>query len=135
MVRIIQYTKKSYERHFALTPYFRFYDQLKKSLFSWPPFLFGLQFLRPIETHPLFSPPFSLAAEVEKKLTALVNCAWSTPEAEFMNVQFVEVSGHYVESSQTLGLRIQCLHHKPVSNHFCSRGAGGVKSVSRGDCE
>ncbi|MFN9908742.1 MAG: hypothetical protein ACK56F_21885, partial [bacterium] len=24
---------------------------------------------------------------------------------------------------------IQCLHYKPVSNHFCS-GGGGVKSVS-----
>ncbi len=27
-------------------------------------------------------------------------------------------------------------HYKPVSNHFCSGGGGGgVKSVSRGDCE
>ena len=43
---------------------------------------------------------------------------------------FVEVSGHNPESSQTWGFHI--LHYKPVSNHFCSRG--GVKSV-RGDCE
>ncbi len=32
---------------------------------------------------------------------------------------FVEVSGHNLESSQTWGFRIQCLHHKPISNHFC----------------
>ncbi len=44
----------------------------------------------------------------------------------------VEVSGHNLESSQTLGFLRQCLHYKPVSNHFCSKGAGGggvVKSV------
>jgi hypothetical protein len=30
---------------------------------------------------------------------------------------------------------MQCLHSKPVSNHFCWGGGGeGVKSVSRGDC-
>ncbi len=39
-----------------------------------------------------------------------------------------------LESSQTLGFHLQCLHYKPVSNHFCSKG-GGVKTVSRGDCE
>ncbi len=38
---------------------------------------------------------------------------------------FVEVSGHNRESSQTWGFCIQCLHYKPVSNHFCSRGGGG----------
>ncbi len=43
---------------------------------------------------------------------------------------FVEVSGHIVESSQTWGFRTQSLHFKLVSNYFCS----GVKSVSRGDC-
>ncbi len=36
-------------------------------------------------------------------------------------------------SFQTWGCRIKCLHYKPVSNHFCSRGE--VKSFSRGDCE
>ncbi len=34
---------------------------------------------------------------------------------------FVEVSGHNLESSQCL----QCLHDKPVSNQFCSGGGGG----------
>ncbi len=34
---------------------------------------------------------------------------------------FVEVSGHNFESSQTWGFPIQCLHYKPVSNQFCSR--------------
>ncbi len=51
---------------------------------------------------------------------------------------FVEVSAHNIESSQNLRLPyIQCIHYKPVSKHFCSRegGGGGVKSVSRGDCE
>jgi hypothetical protein len=33
---------------------------------------------------------------------------------------FVEVSEHNLESSQTLGLRMQCLLYKPVSNRFCS---------------
>ncbi len=33
-----------------------------------------------------------------------------------------------------VSFRIQCLHYKPVSNHFCSRGQGGVKSISRGNC-
>ncbi len=32
---------------------------------------------------------------------------------------FVEVSEHYPKSSQTWGFRIQCLHYKPESNHFC----------------
>ncbi len=46
---------------------------------------------------------------------------------------FVEVSRHNLDSYQTWGFRFQCLHYKPVSNHFCSRG--GVISVSRGGCE
>ncbi len=41
---------------------------------------------------------------------------------------FVEVSGHNLESYQACGFRIQCLHAKPVSNHFCL-GEGGVISV------
>ncbi len=40
----------------------------------------------------------------------------------------VEVSGHNLESSQTWGFHIQCLHYKLVSHHFCSRGGGD-------DCE
>ncbi len=43
---------------------------------------------------------------------------------------FIEVSGHNLESSQTWGFRIQCLHYKPVSNHCCPGGGGGVKSES-----
>ena len=46
---------------------------------------------------------------------------------------FVEVSGHNFETYQTWGFRIQYLHFKLVSNHFCSRGRG-VKS-SRSSCE
>ncbi len=34
-------------------------------------------------------------------------------DAEFMSVQFVEVSGHNLESSQNGGFRVQCLHYKP----------------------
>ncbi len=45
---------------------------------------------------------------------------------------FVEVSGHNLESLRTWGFRIQCFHDKPVSTHFSSKG-GGVKSISRGD--
>ncbi len=43
---------------------------------------------------------------------------------------FAEISGHNLEISQTWGFRIQRLHYKTVTNHFCSN-----KSVSRGDCE
>ncbi len=42
---------------------------------------------------------------------------------------FVEVSGHNLESFQTWGFHKQYLHYKPVSNNFCG-GGGGVKSVS-----
>ncbi len=38
---------------------------------------------------------------------------------------FVEVSGHNLESSQTWGFRIQFLPYKPVSCHFWSRRVGG----------
>ncbi len=41
----------------------------------------------------------------------------------------VEVSGHNLESSQTWDFRIQYLHYKPVSNHFCSRRGGGSKTL------
>ncbi len=48
----------------------------------------------------------------------------SRSEAEFMNVlvQFCWGFGHNLESSQTRGFRIQCLHYKLISNHFCSKG-------------
>ncbi len=45
-------------------------------------------------------------------------------EAEFMNVNFVEVSGHNLESSQTWGFRILCFHYKLVLH-----GREGVKSL------
>ncbi len=47
---------------------------------------------------------------------------------------FVQVSGHNLESSQTGGFRVQFLQYKRVSNSFCS-GGGGVKYVSTGDFE
>ncbi len=34
-------------------------------------------------------------------------------------------SGHNLESFQTCGFCTECLHYKPVLNHFCSRGGGG----------
>jgi hypothetical protein len=40
-------------------------------------------------------------------------------EAEFMNDNFVDVSGHNLESSKTSGFHIQCLNYKPVSNNCC----------------
>ncbi len=43
---------------------------------------------------------------------------------------FVEVSGHYLESSQTWGFRIQCLHYKPAVSR-----RRGVKSIIRSDYE
>ncbi len=41
------------------------------------------------------------------------------PEAEFMSV-----SGHNLEGSQSWDFRKQCQHYKPVSNHFGSKGGG-----------
>ncbi len=38
---------------------------------------------------------------------------------------FVEVSGHNLESYQTWGFHIKCLPYKPIENHFCSGGRGG----------
>jgi len=38
---------------------------------------------------------------------------------------FVQVSGQNLESSQTWGFQVQCLHYKPVSNHFAPGGGGG----------
>ncbi len=61
-----------------------------------------------------------VASEVELNKTVF------NPEAEFMNT---EAFGRAFESSQTLSFHIKCLHYIPVSNHFCSGGGGGVKSV------
>jgi hypothetical protein len=44
---------------------------------------------------------------------------------------FVEVSGHNLDSSHTCGFRIQCLHYKPVSNHFFLKGGGGSKILQK----
>jgi hypothetical protein len=58
---------------------------------------------------------------------------WS--EAEFMNIQFcnfVEASGHNIESSQLLYSVFT------ITNKFqptFAQGGGGVKSVGRSDCE
>ncbi len=58
-------------------------------------------------------------------------------EVEFMTYNFEEVSGHYLESSQTYQVSI---HKVYIKNHckatFAERGGGGaVKSISRGDSE
>jgi hypothetical protein len=43
---------------------------------------------------------------------------------------FVDVSMHNLESSQTCVFRIQCLDYKPVSNHFCWGEMQGGKLLS-----
>ncbi len=45
---------------------------------------------------------------------------WAAPvhKPNSWTYDFVEVSGHNTERSQTLGFFIQYLHYKPVSNHF-----------------
>jgi hypothetical protein len=50
-------------------------------------------------------------------------------EVEFMNVQFVEVSGHNLGSSQTGGFRTQCLHCYQFQTTFAQERRG-VKSIS-----
>ncbi len=54
-------------------------------------------------------------------------------EAEFMNVQFVEISGHNFETSQTSG----SVYNDFSTNKFqitLVQGGGG-ESGSRGDCK
>ncbi len=50
---------------------------------------------------------------------------WVNAEANSWTYNFVEVSGHNLESSQTWKIRLVfTVHYKPVSNHFRSRGGG-----------
>ncbi len=42
---------------------------------------------------------------------------------------FVVVSWHNLESSRTWGLRIQCLHYKPVQTTFARGGGGGYNPL------
>ncbi len=48
---------------------------------------------------------------------------------------FVEVSGHNFERSQTWCFRSQCLHYNQFQATFFLGGGGVVKSVCRSDCE
>ncbi len=51
-----------------------------------------------------------------------MNSAWGTEverKPEFMNVQYHWGFWDNLESSQTCGFLIQCLHYKPVPTHFC----------------
>ncbi len=60
---------------------------------------------------------------------------WPLQKPNSWTHNFVEISGHKIESSQTWGFHIQCFHCKPVSTHIFTKGGwgGGVKSISRGD--
>jgi hypothetical protein len=71
-----------------------------------------------------------LPAFVQKALRGAENCT----EAEFMNAISLRFLGIILRVLR-LEISIYNVHHKPVATHFCSRGGGGVKSVSRGDCE
>ncbi len=53
----------------------------------------------------------------------LIKCARCLQDSDYWSriherTIFVEVSGHNLESSQTPGFYIKCLHYKPVSNFF-----------------
>ncbi len=55
---------------------------------------------------------FAIAVQTVKyKNTVLKPNSWT--------YNFVEASGHNLESSPTWGFCIKCLHYKPVLNHFC----------------
>ncbi len=56
-------------------------------------------------------------ADVKYRYPVLKSNSWT--------YNFVEVSGLDLESSHIWGFHTQCLHYKPVSNHFCSGGGGG----------
>ncbi len=56
------------------------------------------------------------------------------PTPNSLTYNYLEISGHNPESSETWGFRIQYLHYKPVSNTSV-QGGWGVKSISWGDCE
>ncbi len=61
-----------------------------------------------------------------------VNMQPFTQKPNSWTYDLVEVSVHNLESSQTWGFRIQCLHFRPFLKHFCSvGGGGGAKSVYR----
>ncbi len=88
------------------------------------------------------APVATVLSSIPAMIPAKDNCSYSVSpmvtqllKPNSWPFNFVEVSRHNLESSQTWGSCIQCLHNKPVSNHFCFRGEGGIKSVSRGGCE
>ncbi len=66
---------------------------------------------------------FSIWGQIFGLLATLMYATVLKPNLWTYN--FVEVSWDNLESSQTWGFRIQCLHYKPVSNHLCSMGWGG----------
>jgi hypothetical protein len=57
-----------------------------------------------------------------------------SPEAEFMNKKFVEVSGHNLENYQTWGFQNTMLILQTSFKHILL-GGGGVNSVNGGDSE
>jgi hypothetical protein len=79
----------------------------------------------------VFSPVFSIPAV--SFLTFYIKEMWLVTSC-FLFIflkpnNFVEVSGHNLESSQTWGFRIQWLHDKPASNHFV-QGGGGLNPLA-----
>ncbi len=92
---------KDSRRHLFVTPW----RQLRKILILFS-CCFGDQFLVPNLIKKRKAPLGKLWCVFFYKNTRHVQCT----EAEFMNVQFLEGSGKNLESSQTWGFCLQCLH-------------------------
>ncbi len=62
-----------------------------------------------------------LLQSVEMNCSAKISKEESYQKQNSWTYSFFEVSGHNLKSFPTWVFRIQCLHYKPVSPHFCSR--------------
>ncbi len=83
----------------------------------------------PVSTKPLANlPPVSMPMSMSMTPVAKLPPVLMTPAENFATS-----SACVVDTGVNDTGGIQCLHYKPVSNHFCSEGWGGVNSLSRGD--
>ncbi len=77
-----------------------------------------------------YAPCALLYCTVNFSLSHVMRCYWLSRSRIHERTNSLRFLVNHLRSSQTWGFRIQCLHYKPVSIHFCSS-----KSVSRGDSE
>ncbi len=81
--------------------------------------------------HFVFPPHEFLYLFIPTSYNICISHLFSVQKPNSGTYNFVEVSGHNLESSQTYDFRIQYSHYKPVLN-LLGGGGGGVKTVNRG---